>query len=954
MTQHAATPLPLTRFVGRQRELQEVRALLDSCRLVTITGTGGAGKTRLAREVAARFESTAPGRTRWIDLSPLSDPALVEEHVAGVLGSPERLDGDLRAALAASLGGEPRLLVLDNCEHLVAECAQLAAHLLKACPALKILATSREALGIDGERAWLLRGLALDAPPSASGDSLNEAAEFFADRASAVNPRFRIAPNLDAINRICRRLDGIPLAIELAAARLGVLTTEEIASRLDDLFRLLPSGKRFAPVQQRTLRATVEWSYGLIGDEERELLRRISVFAGAFSLEAAEIVCADDALSEDRVLDVLSGLVNRSLVSMHESRDTARYSTPEFIRQYALELLEAQPGRAAVFRRAHAVYHAGLAEAAFAQLERTHSPAWTARLVEDYDNLRAALGWSFETGALEIAHRLVGALGWHWSQTWQLSEWQQWLELALRSEPAAPSRAFGLVLNSAGSVRYMKGEREQARQLLSRAVEVFHACDDPLHEALARTTLANVLCSQGDLESALEHAERAANLARPTHEPWALCHVMSNGLAFVHLRLGNHEVAERCLVEAQESMSLSDPHHWGLLEVARARAVLALDSRRVDAAIRHALVALRSSQSTLRPHSMYRVLVVAERLLCETRNFTVAASVGAALAAARDVGLRPFPDDARLRTESAALLARSAESGAPSGLSRAGRAIPLAEALEVALGSFEAMVPDLSTPPGPPAHRADFRELRVDLLGPVRVTIDGTAVPGHTLRQVKLLELLAYLLLHPAGGSRDQIGAALWPEMSAGQVKNNFHVLLHKLRRLLGGPDAVTVSVERYRLDPSLRVHLDATVLRSVADAARAAPRSVSRENLVEAIRLFRGELLEGLEVGEWCAEFQFEARRAYLDSLAALARMDTEAGDAESAAAHLLELVRQDPAREDASRRLMKHYAAMGKIDEAAAHFRWLTARLQEEFGVAPAADTVALARTLTAKISP
>ena len=947
------SPAPLTRFIGRDREIQELLDLLKRSRLVTITGAGGTGKTRIAAEVARRIETTAPNAVHWVELGPLGSAELLTQHVAASLQSREQPDQPVFEALVASLGPPARLLVLDNCEHIVAECATLVGQLLRHCPHLTILATSREALGIAGEHAWLLRGLSLEQPP-ASGvvTPANEAAEFFVDRALTVNRTFRRTPaNAVAIDQICRRLDGIPLAIELAASRVAVLTPTEIADRLDDVFRLLPGGDRTALPRHRTLRATVDWSYRLIAPEEQELLHRLSVFSGTFSLDAVEQVCSGDALPADRVLDVLAGLVTRSLVSMHEDAATARYGLLEIIRQYAAERLADDPLSARAQHRRHAEYFASMAESALAHLERTHSAEWIEKLNGDYDNLRAALKWAFENAEHSIGHRLVGALWWYWAQIWHLSEMQLWFEQALRAPGTADSREWGQVLNNAGSLAYMRGDMVRARELLEQSVTVLNRSGDRFREVMALGTLTNLLHSAGDHAVALESGERAAAVARTLSDPWPLCHAMSNGLGYVHTRLGNHELAETCLREAFDKMQRAGGHGWGMVEVARARAALAIDSNRLDDARRHTLDALAAAGAIQRPHSAFRVLVVAERLMCAFGTFDAAARLHGLLMQARKTGLMPFPDDARLQAESTAMLlaslgettAQKAHGTHPESLSAAISQV----SAELAARHVEHVASVSRTTPA----NANSNENRVHMLGRIEVIASGSLVGADIWRQTRLIELLAYLLFHPEGRTREQAGVALWPEGSSAQVKNNFHVLLHKLRRQLGRADAVIVVADKYRLNPELRIWFDAAIFNAEVTKALRESRRPDWRPLAASLALYRGDLLEGLEIGDWAREEQDRLRDLHVNGLSALADRQMEAGDTAVAISTLQELTRSDPQREDASRRLMKQLIAGGDTDAARTHYRWLVTRLRDEFDVEPEPATAALGLSLAQK---
>src|SRR5829696_1005005 len=331
-------PSALSSFVGREKEIAEVRRLLEDTRLLTLTGAGGCGKTRLALAAADELVEKFDEGVWMVDLAPLADPSLVPQAVASTLGVREQPGRSLTETLSGYLGSRKVLLVLDNCEHLVEACAKLAEVLLRSCPELRVLATSREALGITGEVTWLVPSLSLpDLRHLPAFESLPqyESARLFLERTAAVKPTFVLSEqNAGAVAQICYRLDGIPLAIELAAARRKVLSVEQIAERLEDTFGLLSAGGRTAVPRHRTLHATMDWSHELLPEEERALFRCLSVFAGGFTLEAVESVCAGEDLRSDEVLELLSHLVDKSLVMVREESGEARYRLLETVRQY--------------------------------------------------------------------------------------------------------------------------------------------------------------------------------------------------------------------------------------------------------------------------------------------------------------------------------------------------------------------------------------------------------------------------------------------------------------------------------------------------------------------------------------------------------------------------------------------------------------------------------------------
>src|SRR5712692_8543515 len=408
-------PAPLTRFVGREAEMAEAVALLAGNRLLTLTGPGGAGKTRLALQVATTVSGQFPDGARFVDLSALSGGEFVLDKVAITLGVKEpRAGRTLAEAVGRYLARRQALLVLDNCEHVVESAAEVLGGLLAAAPLLKVVATSREPLGVGGEVTWAV-------PPLNDADAV----ELFSDRARQTRPQFQLRPeDADAARAICRRLDGLPLAIELAAARTRALAPGDIAARLKNRFELLPTGPRTAPPRQATLSASFDWSYELLSGRERALLRQCAVFAG-FDLEAASAVCSPAGA------DVLAALVDRSLLVVQDvSQGGRRYRMLETIREFAAQrLIEA--GEVDLIHTRHRDHYLALAEAAEPELLGPDEDRWRARLTAEQDNLRAALAWSQDHGDSETLARMVAALTLFWVvPAPRLTDLRRWLDAA--------------------------------------------------------------------------------------------------------------------------------------------------------------------------------------------------------------------------------------------------------------------------------------------------------------------------------------------------------------------------------------------------------------------------------------------------------------------------------------------------------------------------------------------
>jgi predicted ATPase/DNA-binding SARP family transcriptional activator/DNA-binding CsgD family transcriptional regulator len=485
-------PAPRTSFVGREREVVDVKRELAMTGLLTLTGTGGCGKTRLALEVARDLVGTYPDGVWLAELSELLKPELVAQNVASVLRVREQPSRPILETLTRALREKKLLLILDNCEHLIDAVVQLVETLADSCPNLRLLPTSREALGVADELVWQVLPLSVPEPgesPVVEELAGYESARLFVERARYRNPTFALtSSNARAVTEICQRLDGIPLAIELAAARAAMLPTEQISRRLRDSLKLLTRGDRTASPRQQTLRGTLDWSFDLLSEPERELFGRLSVFAGEWTLEAAEAVGAGGDIEEEDILDLLSQLVDKSLVMAETALDGApRLRMLEPVRQYAHEKLEVGE-EADKVRRQHAVWFLGLAEEAEAELSGVRQGEWMDRLEAEHDNLRVALAWSLDRPEAELSLRLAAALRWFWYARGYLSEGRRWLEETLSLSDTAATQARAWALDGAGWIALFQGEFDAAKTFLEEALALFRELEDK--EGIA-STLAN-------------------------------------------------------------------------------------------------------------------------------------------------------------------------------------------------------------------------------------------------------------------------------------------------------------------------------------------------------------------------------------------------------------------------------------------------------------------------------
>jgi predicted ATPase len=508
-------PVQPTSFVGRSDEVRDLRAALGRAALVTVTGVGGAGKTRLAVQVAADLLPTFADGAWLCELAAAADADTLAQVVASTLGVDQRADRSLEQSIVDFLRLARLLLVLDNCEHLLDAAGRLAAAVLAGCPGVRVLATSREALAVGGEQVWPLRSLELPAPASdVQGAAASESGRLFCERAASARPSFVLsAANVAAVVEICRRLDGIPLALELAAARVAAMTPAEIAGLLDERFRLLTGGRRTAVERHQTLRATVDWSYGLLAASERAVFDRLAVFAGGFTLAAATAVVTGEGVEAWDVVDALGGLVAKCMVVAEPGTgEHTRYQLLETLRQYGRERLN-QHGDTDRWRRRHARHFATFAAEVARGLRGRDELVWRARLLGDFDNLRAAVVWGLDAGIEEDQQTAVAIIAWLAYEAQPVTGIGRWAEEALpvveRSTPGHRSAVLG-----AASVVAVYRSDFGASELHARAaLEEGYPPDDP-SPGLATVNLTIILGFQGQNDEAARHLDAAEQAIR--------------------------------------------------------------------------------------------------------------------------------------------------------------------------------------------------------------------------------------------------------------------------------------------------------------------------------------------------------------------------------------------------------------------------------------------------------
>ena len=907
-------PEPLTALLGRDAHVNEILALLANARLVTLTGAGGSGKTRLALEVARRIEEGGR-RVVWLELAAIGDGALLLQQLAGALHIRQLGAHDPLGEIIELLRMEPALLVLDNCEHLVADCAQLAQRILSASPDTTILTTSREPLVMPGEQTWLV-------PPLATADAV----QLFAERARAVLPVFALeAHNTHAVELICARLDGIPLAIELAAARVKVLAVWQIVERLNDAFKLLSSGSRTLP-RHRTIYETIDWSFRLLSDAERMLFGRLAVFPSTFSLDAAEAICGHDGIDSGMVLDLLSALVDKSLVLCDRSAGKSRYRLLETVHQFAAEKLDAA-GETESFRARHAEF--------FSTLARRDEPrlfgggadvALMAAIDDELANLRNVFDWAAEDEArAEIEAGLIYNLHWYWfargqfeearnraaaamsrrhalserargrvciaaacAAVWR-AEWQSLLPLgveateALRDDDDLRARAMAVV-NIGIAHAFGAGDHDAARAPFEDALTLARACGHPIAVALMLHWIGVAAMLRQDFETARAALSEAVQIGLDTGARTAIGHP-SALLGFVETQEGRHRDAATAFVRAVNAFVDIDDR-WGLTHAIEGVALLLLDLGEREAGTR-LLAAASAAWLQLGARPVHQTEVENEaneriqRALADERLRVVLAS-GASMS---------HDDTIAFVREQLALLLPAGTSDAP----------------------------------------APAASLVVNALGPFTIVRDGIAIEAASL-PARAREMLVYLLCHRGGATKETIGVALWPDADAAKLRNNFHVTLHRLRKVLGDGDWIVVEGETYAIAKSVVFDVDAF------------ERDIAARRCERAVEQYRGHFLANVTAGEWADDVRDRLRRQFAIALDQLARTRLAAGDLEGAANAYERRFALDAHDEEACRGLMLARAKQGDISGATRAYRRLADALRRDIGAEPSLATAQL----------
>jgi predicted ATPase len=567
----AARPVALSPLIGRDREVADIMALLSRVRIVTVTGPGGTGKTRLAVEVLDRLAESGSGGPWMVELAGLQEPELAANAVADALGVVLRAGQTAVEALVGVLRQQRAVLVLDNCEHLASAIAQLAALLATRCPGVRILATSREPLRVAGESIYPLAPLPVTTQ-GPDGEVLDgPAIRLFEVRARAVLPEFRITPdNRSSVRAICHRVEGLPLALELSAARLRVLSPDQLAARLERSFDLLSDGGRDLPHRHQAMSATIEWSFNLLGAGERRLFMELSVFQGGFELDAVETVASD---AGPGLLDRFGNLIDKSMLVMDAASEPRRFRMLESLRQYAWGHLS--PVEAAELQDRHMSWCVALAEAADQRLRGPEAALWLGRLDRERHNLRAALGQALVTGQVVEALRVCGSLSWFWFRRGHVAEGRLWLDRVIQAAGESVHPPLAHALTGLAAIQYLEGDLAAAEASLERATLMAARFADTRIQARAMVTMAYLRAARGDLAAAERAAVEGRDLARAEGHREVETEAFT-ALGQISRAHGDLETAEALLLEGVAGAGAIG-HHWQASSASWLAAKVALD-----------------------------------------------------------------------------------------------------------------------------------------------------------------------------------------------------------------------------------------------------------------------------------------------------------------------------------------------------------------------------------------
>lgn len=813
-----------------------------------------------------------------------------------------------------------------------------------------MLATSREPLGVAGEMVWPVSALSVPDSPSLEAVSRCESARLFEERAAAASPGFALTEaNALAVAEVCQRLDGIPLAIELAAARVMSMTPSQISARLHDALGVLAPGPRTAPERQRTLRATISWSYDLLPPPERALLRALSVFSGGFTLEAAEEVCRADAervgdgagkTCGDSVLSLLSRLVYKSLVQVRRTGEAARYRLQEVIRQYASEKLE-EAGEVGEMRRMHAVFFRDFAEGAEPGLTEPDPEFWLDLVDEDLDNLRTAMSWAAASSDAELGLRISCALAWFWLRRSHLVEGRASVARALKVGEGSEIMV-AKAIHVSGGLAWAQGDRDVAGPLLGEAMARLRELDDYewqdvwLSSALSTYSLEHL--ARGETGKALAAAEESVTVGRRHGETNLLARALAT-LGVARMAAGDFDEATPPL-EKSAAICRRLGDGWLLSFPLGNLAAMALwtgDHGKAQSLAEESVRALRGlgDKWLLSVSLAYLAATLSARGRCRR----AAVLFGASDAMREVVGQAEVYSHYREVHDQGVESARGALGQEESDAAWAeGRSMGIEQAISFALEEDESAPEEPSAP-----------TLRVLVLGQPQVEIGG-AVESSAWKYAKVRELFFYLISHPPR-TRTRIGLDLWPDASPSQLRNAFHTAMHRLRKALGPPNRIRFSGGRYTFDRAIPHGFDVADFeektRQAHQCAKEDP-ATATTLLEQAAKLYRGDFLEGFSGGEWIFPRQQELREIHIEGQLLLGRLLTEQNENSRAARAYHRAIAHDPYSGKAHAGLILAYSRHGERGRALRHYKNLEDTFPRELGAKPPPELTSLIERL------
>ena len=1019
-------PVFLSSFIGRKNEATELisRWQAKSTRLLTLTGPGGSGKTRLAAEILPILKNTFEDGLVWVELAGLSDPAALPQAVASALGVSAAPGQTLLNTLITTLQPRELLIILDNCEHLLEASAHLIAGLLRACPTLYWMVTSRQALGLEGEQRWPVPPLSYPTEdtraPETGGEF--EAVQLFAARARQVHPAFeRDAVNAPALLKISQLLEGMPLAIELAASWVNVLDIAEIARRLENQLPFLTKREASPATRHRSMRETIRWSYALLAEKEKGLFCRLGVFEDGFSLNAVERVCAGDPLAQAEILQNLARLVDQSLVVRAQGLGgEGRYRQLEAIRQYAREKLE-ERGEKTRLQDQHLQFFTELVREAEPHLVGPEQKHWTERLEADHENLQAALAWACQIAAngqgVSLAISLARGLFWFWNYTDRHEIGRGWDEkvLQLSGFPLQSPEHADLLRHRAtftwllgdyptahhqlresleiaevigygycrahvklllGIMAVHQGRAEHALGLLQESERDFHALGKTRELIIVHTNLGGAYLGVGQLETARTYAWQAVMRAQTNQDLWGLG-LSSSGLGDILFKQGAFEAALQYMETSVESLQqigqqwLLAEALWrhadmqttlGDFEQAEKKLERCFSLAQDGGALQWEIAALESLgrmalsrknypqaagyfASALKrlPREEYMVLqrramLGIVQLAARTERWSQAVALWGACERIKTVHhLDDLPDDTTIQ----ALLAPYLPTLAQTQSSQIDESLSLEEAPLLALE----IAADFQAPRVVSVSKFDLRLLA---LGPAEVYLRDQLLVASDWTFAKPKELL-YYLASSAPQTKEQIGLIFWPDASPGQLRVSLRAALYQMRRALGARDWILYENGRYRFNRGLNYWYDVEAFEtSLVEAEQVASQVDQIEKYEQAVRLYRGDFLEGITFDEWGTVRREELARQYRTAMNTLAARHLDLAAFDRALEIYHTLLNSDPLQEETHRGVMRTYARKGEVALALRQYQELVGLLQDELGIRPSPTSQALYQRL------